>query len=164
MTQRSATNVLNHVITSRAGSHLGWPGTSRGKERRRWREPGMSLIHLFVGCRFLSSSAAAQLQAGGGERDREQLQSSCQPYQSATNGTAYSVGTGTPHTKTHTTHTHTQTQPRLVARISAGSISPFSCGDFAVITSAVLKRIPRSSKAGGNCTTSGLMRAFQKPF
>lgn len=64
----------------------------------------------------------------------------------------------------HNTHTHTQTQHRLVARISAGSISPFSCGDFAVITSAVLKRIPRSSKAGGNCTTSGLMRAFQKPF
>lgn len=61
----------------------------------------MSLLHLFVGCRFLSSSAAAQLQAGGGERDREQLQSSCQPYQSATNGTAYSVGTGTTHTHTH---------------------------------------------------------------
>lgn len=39
------------------------------------------------------------------KRDKEQLQSSCQLRQSATNGTAYSVGTGT-----HATHTHTHSQ------------------------------------------------------
>lgn len=81
----------------KAGTQSALPGTSQGNEF------GINGLHLFVSC-WCFISSAAQLQAA--KWGRQQLQPSCQPHQSATNGTACSVGTGT-HTYTHTDYSPT---------------------------------------------------------
>lgn len=91
------------------------PEEERGRNRGR---PGW----MYYTCLLVTGFSARRPQHSckrAEQRDREQLQSSCQPHQSATNGTAYSVGTGT-----HTTHTHSE--PRLAPRNSALSISLLS--------------------------------------
>lgn len=138
------------------------PEEERGRNRGR---PGW----MYYTCLLVTGFSARRPQHSckrAEQRDREQLQSSCQPHQSATNGTAYSVGTGT-----HTPHTHTlraqacgQEQCTQYFAVVIKNPSSNLLGDFPVTTSAVHKRIAWSSKARGNCTTSGLSKNFQNLF
>lgn len=60
---------------------------------------------------------------------RQQLQPSCQPHQSATNGTACSVGTGT-HTYTHTDYSPTLLSVSYCCHMKISTLILFFCDFF----------------------------------